>query len=83
MSQKSSFIQSSRFVSQALTPNILALIGALAEHHIVDPAKVAESAEFFAEEMENSAGASPCTRTQLPHSGSGPLPAPSYRQEIG
>lgn len=33
----------------------LALIGALAERRLVDPAKVAEWAEFFAREMEHSA----------------------------
>jgi hypothetical protein len=33
----------------------LALIGALAERHLVDPAKVADWAEFFAKGMENSA----------------------------
>jgi hypothetical protein len=40
--------------NSAATFQILALIGALAERHIVDPAKVAEWAEFFAEGMENS-----------------------------
>jgi len=34
----------------------LALIGALAERHLVDPAKVADWAEFFAQGMENGAG---------------------------
>lgn len=34
----------------------LALIGALAERHLIDPAKVADWAEFFAKRMENSAG---------------------------
>jgi hypothetical protein len=34
----------------------LAIIGALAERHLVDPAKVADWAEFFAKGMENSAG---------------------------
>jgi hypothetical protein len=33
----------------------LALIGALAERHLIDPAKVADWAEFIALEMENSA----------------------------
>jgi hypothetical protein len=33
----------------------LALIGALAERHLIDPAKVADWAEFFAKRMEKSA----------------------------
>jgi hypothetical protein len=39
----------------------LALIGALTERHLVDPAKIADWAEFFANGMENSAvdGANP------------------------
>jgi hypothetical protein len=32
----------------------LALIGALTERHLVDPAKIADWAEFFANGMENS-----------------------------
>jgi hypothetical protein len=34
----------------------LALMGALAERHLVDPAKVADWAKFFADRMENSTG---------------------------
>jgi hypothetical protein len=45
--------------NSAATFQILALIGALAERHIVDPAKVAEWAEFFAEGMENSGVSGP------------------------
>ena len=37
----------------------LALIGALAERHLIDPAKVADWAEFFAKGMENSAAEGP------------------------
>ena len=36
----------------------LALVGALAERGLVDPAKVAAWAEFFAEGMENSGNGS-------------------------
>jgi hypothetical protein len=43
----------------------LALIGALAERHLVDPAKVADWAEFFAREMENSAGSGPANLEYL------------------
>jgi hypothetical protein len=34
---------------------ILALVGALAERHAIDPVKAADWAEFFANEMEHSA----------------------------
>jgi hypothetical protein len=43
----------------------LALIGALAERHLVDPAKVADWAEFFAREMEDSAGDGPANLEHL------------------
>jgi hypothetical protein len=48
----------------AATFQNLALIGALAEHRLVDPAKVANWAEFFALEMGNSAAAD---RANLEH----------------
>ena len=43
----------------------LALIGALAERHLVDPAKVADWAEFFAKGMENSVGNGPANPEHL------------------
>jgi hypothetical protein len=43
----------------------LALIGALAERRLVDPAKVADWAEFFAKEMENSAKNGPANLEHL------------------
>ena len=43
----------------------LALIGALAERHLVDPAKVADWAEFFADGMENSTGNVPANLGHL------------------
>jgi hypothetical protein len=42
-------------VNATATYQNLALIGALVEHHLIKPAKVADWAEFFATEMENSA----------------------------
>ena len=43
----------------------LALIGALAERHLVDPAKVADWAEFFAKGMENGVGNGPADPEHL------------------
>jgi hypothetical protein len=43
----------------------LALIGALVERHLVDPAKVAGWAEFFAREMEGSAADDPANLQHL------------------
>jgi hypothetical protein len=43
----------------------LAIVGALAERHLVDPAMVANWAEFFAKGMENSAGNGPANREHL------------------
>ena len=43
----------------------LALMGALAERHLVDPAKVADWAEFFAKGMENSVGNGPANPEDL------------------
>jgi hypothetical protein len=43
----------------------LAIVGALAERHQVDPAKVAEWAEFFANGMENSARDAPANLEHL------------------
>jgi hypothetical protein len=43
----------------------LALMGALAERHLVDPAKVADWAEFFADGMENSTGNVPANLKRL------------------
>lgn len=43
----------------------LALIGALAERRLVDPAKVADWAEFFAKGMENSPGSDPANLEHL------------------
>jgi hypothetical protein len=37
----------------------LSIIGALAERHLVDQAKVADWAEFFARELENGAKGAP------------------------
>jgi hypothetical protein len=39
----------------AMPASYLSIVGALAERHLVDPAKIAEWAEFFATGMENSA----------------------------
>jgi hypothetical protein len=43
----------------------LALIGALAERHLVDPVKVADWAKFFADGMDNSAGNAPANPEHL------------------
>ena len=43
----------------------LALIGALTERQLVDPAKIADWAEFFANGMENSAGDGPANLEHL------------------
>ena len=43
----------------------LALIGALAERHLVDPVKVADWVEFFAKGMENSVGNGPANPEHL------------------
>jgi hypothetical protein len=43
----------------------LALIGALAERHLVDPANVADWAEFFAKGMENGVGNGPADPEHL------------------
>jgi hypothetical protein len=50
----------------------LAIVGALAERHLVDPAMVANWAEFFAKGMENSAGNGPANREHL-EKGSDPV----------
>ncbi len=43
----------------------LAIVGALAERHLIDPATVAEWAEFFAIGMEKSARVAPANLEHL------------------
>jgi hypothetical protein len=54
MTKHDEFVKEITAVNTAATFQILALIGALAERHLVDSAKVAEWAEFFAEEIETA-----------------------------
>jgi hypothetical protein len=65
MAKKEELLKELAAVNTAATFQTLALIGALAERHLIDPAKVAEWAEFFANEMENSAGDYPANLEHL------------------
>jgi hypothetical protein len=56
MTEHDELVKGLAVANTAATFQTLALIGALAECHLVDPAMVADWAEFFAKGMENSTG---------------------------
>ena len=60
MSEHDELLRELAAAAAAATFQNLSIIGALAERHLVDQAKVADWAEFFVRELENGArGSSP------------------------
>ena len=65
MSEHDKLVEELAVANSAAMFQNLALMGALVERHLVDPAKVADWAAFFANGMENSVGNGPANRDHL------------------